>query len=184
MVPDPENESENTYDPNAEVAFTPSANNPNASVEDDLAALDHLWSKTPAKEGFEQVPDGKYQAWIKTARVTKGKQAPFNLMVKVELTIAGPHHQGKLLFKNMMLMTEDNIGYAKKDFAVLGVDVPPPLRANLPLACMKIIGMGVNVTVKSSGVGSNLNTNVYFDGVFQRAPSQAEEGVTEAPAPF
>lgn len=166
---------EDEYDPNAE--FVP----PNPSlandVTDDLAKLDHRIGSVKAADPMAIIPDGKYQVVVKGAKLAKGKQPPHNLMMKLEFTVVGPQFSGRSMWKNLMLATDENIGYAKRDLALCGIDIKGS--ADLIAATQKLPGMGLNVTVKNTGLGPDgrflpgvSNTNVYIDSAFKQAPQQ------------
>jgi hypothetical protein len=120
----------------------------------DLAQFDDDFGKTEVEE--REIPDGKYQAVIDRVEITRSHTTG-NPMIKWALKILGPRFRGRLLWRNNVLKSRENLKWVKSDLHVCGLDIVKlsDLQANLP----KLLGVKLEVTKRTRGEMAN----VYFD---------------------
>lgn len=126
-----------------------------------FADFDAAYESTQAKAGFEEVPDGRYNARVVKCEA-KDTQAG-NPMLKFELEIIDGECAGRKLFANRVV-TSKTLEYLKADLAVLG------FRGKLsdldsPEARMGLCGVAMQVFKKTKGQDDQgrPNVNIYFN---------------------
>jgi hypothetical protein len=120
----------------------------------DLAGFDEEYEGYEATDSeFEPVPDGKYQVKVETVELTRTQKG--DPMLKWMLRIVGPTHQGRVLWRNNVMATPENIRWLKKDLFACEVKLAriSELPANLGL----LLDLHLEVTKKTRGE---------FDSVF------------------
>ncbi len=123
----------------------------------DLTQFDEDFAEAEVKEReFEAVPDGKYQVNVKRVELTRAKTSD-TPMLKWTLEIIAPSCQGRLLFRNNMIGSSEDIKWLKTDLHTCGLDLAKlsDLPANLP----KLLDVKLEVTKRTRGE----NENVYFN---------------------
>ena len=89
--------------------------------------LDEMYSRSKAPENLEavKIPSGKYTVSIQTVSFRISAQGnPYMFWV---FEILEGAYQGRHLTKQNMLMTEQNMGFFKKDIAACGIKPPDAL---------------------------------------------------------
>jgi len=130
-----------------------------------LETIDDMWSQTEAKEGFGNLPDGKYQVQIHITP-SEGENIGINhskngrLQCTWELTVAGGEYINRKAWKRDGLDNEENIGWFKGGIKKLGVE-PPSSSKDLPDVLAALEGTFAEVTIKTKA-GSDF-ANVYFN---------------------
>jgi hypothetical protein len=159
-------------------------NGPGVPAEDvDLAQLDDEYAQTPLEERENQpVPDGKYQVKVEKVELGRAKTSG-NPLLKWQLRILGPSCKGRMLFRNNMLATRENLKWLKADLHVCGMDLAK--LSDLSARVAELLDVTLEVTKRSKGESDN----VYFNRrlVLDAAPAQegGYEGLAgEALAPF
>jgi hypothetical protein len=120
----------------------------------DLAGFDDEYEGYEATENeFEPVPDGKYQVRVETVELTRTQKG--DPMLKWMLRIVGPTHQGRILWRNNVMATPDNIRWLKKD--LFACEVKLARISELPANLGQLLDIHLEVTKKTRGE---------FDSVF------------------
>jgi hypothetical protein len=123
----------------------------------DLSQWDEEYENAPVEErDFENVPDGKYQCVIDRVELTTSKTSD-KPMLKWALKIIAPNHVGRLLWRNNMIASPDNIKWLKNDLHTCGLTIKK--LSELPENLEKLLDVKVEVTVRTRGE----NQNIYFN---------------------
>jgi hypothetical protein len=123
----------------------------------DLAQFDEDFAEAEIKEReFEPVPDGKYQVNVKRVELTRSKTSD-TPMLKWTLEIIAPSCQGRILFRNNMIGSQENIKWLKTDLHTCGLDLAK--LSDLPANLTKLLDVKLEVTKRTRGE----NENVYFN---------------------
>ena len=123
----------------------------------DLTQFDENFAEAEIKEReFEPVPDGKYQVNVKRVELTRSKTSD-TPMLKWTLEVIGPSCQGRILFRNNLIGSQENINWLKTDLHTCGLDLKKlsDLQANL----VKLLDVKLEVTKRTRGEYEN----VYFN---------------------
>ncbi len=137
-------------------------NEPRSPGEDapevDLTQLDGDFADAPVEEKkeFEPVPDGKYQVNVEKVEITTAKTSG-NPMLKWTLKILAPSYRGRLLWRNNVMATRENIKWLKNDLHVCGLDLQK--LSDLPANLERLLDVKLEVTKRTKGD----NENVYFN---------------------
>ena len=138
----------------------------------DLAGFDEEYEGYEATDSeFEPVPDGKYQVKVETVELTRTQKG--DPMLKWMLRIVGPTHQGRVLWRNNVMATPDNIRWLKKD--LYACEVKLARISELPANLSQLLDIHLEVTKKTRGE---------FDSVFinKRIHTLAGGGSAQAAA--
>jgi hypothetical protein len=124
----------------------------------DLAKFDGDFAEAPVEEKkeFDEVADGKYQVNVDKVEITTAKTSG-NAMLKWTLRVLGPHCQNRLLWRNNVMATRENIRWLKNDLHVCGLDLQK--LSDLPANLERLLDVKLEVTKRSKGD----NTNIYFN---------------------
>ena len=137
--------------------------------EFDLAQWDEEFEAAPIEENeFEPIPDGKYQVNVESVELTKAKRSG-NPMLKWTLRIIAPHHVGRLLWRNNVLFTPENIKWLKNDLHKCGLDLKS-LR-DLPRRLDEILDIKLEIQKKTKGE----NENVYINKKLVLADDESDD---------
>ena len=123
----------------------------------DLSELDQAYSQAEMEDReFDEVDDGKYQTKIARVEIARAKKSG-NPMLKWELKILGPCHEGRILWRYNQLLTPRNLNWLKTDLATCGIELEKlsDLEDRLP----ELLDITLEVTKKTSGK----NVNIYFN---------------------
>lgn len=126
--------------------------------EIDLSRFDGDFAEAPVEEKkeFDPVPDGKYQVNVEKVEVTTAKTSG-NAMLKWTLKILAPSQCGRLLWRNNMMATRENIRWLKNDLHLCGLDLQK--LSELPAHLEQLLDVKLEVTKRTKGD----NENVYFN---------------------
>jgi hypothetical protein len=127
------------------------------SYEVDLSRFDNDFSEAQVEtKEFDSIPDGKYQVNVEKVEITTTKTTG-NPMLKWTLKILAPNFRGRLLWRNNVMATGENIRWLKNDLHTCGLELQKlsDLPANLP----RLLDVKLEVTTKTKGE----NQNVYFN---------------------
>ena len=123
----------------------------------DLTQFDEDFAEAEVEErDFEPIPDGKYQVNVERVELTRA-QTSGNPMLKWTLRIIAPRFRGRLLWRNNVMATRENIKWLKTDLHTCGLDLEK--LSDLPANLEKLIGVKMEVTKRTRGE----NENVYFN---------------------
>ena len=117
----------------------------------DLAQFDDAFETAAVEEReFEAVPDGKYQVNVDRVELTRA-QTSGNPMLKWTLRILAPTHKGRLLWRNNVMASNENIKWLKQDLYTCGLQLPGHLE--------QLLNIKLEVTKRTRGE----NENIYFN---------------------
>lgn len=153
---------------------------PYGSEDIDLAQFDDDFDQVEAeKRDFEAVPDGKYQVNVEKVELTRA-QTSGNPMLKWTLRILAPKFRGRLLWRNNVIATRDNMKWLKTDLHTCGLDLAKlsELSANL----RKLIDVKLEITKRTRGE----NENVYINRriVLEDKSNEYDASARDALIPF
>ena len=146
----------------------------------DLAQFDEEYAETEVEEReFEPVPDGKYQVNVERVELTRA-QTSGNPMLKWTLRILAPRCQGRLLWRNNVMATKENLRWLKTDLHTCGLDLAK--LSELPGHLERLIDVKMEITKRTKGE----NENVYFNRRIEVADGGGsyDEAAQEALLPF
>jgi hypothetical protein len=127
----------------------------------DLASFDAEFEAAPSENpDREEVPDGKYQVRVERVELTKAHSSG-NAMLKWTLRILAPDYVGRMLWKNSMIVTAENIKYLKIDLTTCGLKLTK--LSDLPSNLGQLINVGLEVTKKTKGENANIFFNRSID---------------------
>ena len=123
----------------------------------DLTQYDDDFAEAPVEEReFEDVPDGKYQVKIEKVELTRA-QSSGNPMLKWTLKILGPKCAGRMLWRNSVMASKENLKWLKTDLHTCGVDIAK--LSELPPRLGDLLDVTLEVTKRTKGE----NENIYFN---------------------
>ena len=123
----------------------------------DLSQFDEDFAEAPVEErDFDEVPDGKFQVSVDKVELTTAKSSG-NAMLKWTLRILGPHYAGRLLWRNNVIATRENVRWLKNDLHICGLDLVKlsELREHLE----QLLDVQLEVTKRTRGD----SVNIYFN---------------------
>lgn len=130
---------------------------PTESADIDLAQLDEDFAAAEVdKREFDEVPDGKYQVTVDRVELARARTSG-NALLRWTLKILNGPHAGRLLWRNNVMVSRDNLRFLKTDLHVCGLDLEK--LSDLPASLDKLLDVQLEVTRKTKGE----NTNVYFN---------------------
>jgi hypothetical protein len=123
----------------------------------DLAQFDDDFVTADVEEkDFEAVPDGKYQVKVDRVELTRSETSG-NPMLKWALKILGPTHKGRLLWRNNVIASKDNVKWLKQDLYTCGLQMDK--LSDLPGKLETLLDVGLEVTKRTK----NEFDNIYFN---------------------
>ena len=123
----------------------------------DLSRFDTDFADAAVEEKeFDAVPDGKYQVVVDKVEITTAKTTG-NPMLKWTLKIIAPKFQGRLLWRNNVMLTRENIRWLKGDLHTCGLDLDK--LSDLPANLERLLDVKLEVTKRTKGD----NENIYFN---------------------
>lgn len=129
----------------------------------DLSQFDDDYDNAEVEEkDFEPVPDGKYQVRVDKVEITRAKTTG-NPMLKWCLKILGPRMQGRLLWRNNVMATKENIKWLKGDLYTCGLQLEK--LSELPNRLEELLDVTLEITKRTRGENENiyLNKRVVLD---------------------
>jgi hypothetical protein len=122
----------------------------------DLAQFDDDFVSVDVEEkDFEAVPDGKYQVKVDRVELTRSETSG-NPMLKWALKILGPTHKGRLLWRNNVIASKDNVKWLEQDLYTCGLQMDK--LSDLPGKLETLLDVGLEVTKRTY----NKFENIYF----------------------
>jgi hypothetical protein len=124
----------------------------------DLSQFDNDFAQASIdeKKTFESVPDGKYQVNVETAEIVTSKTSG-NPMLKWTLRIIAPHCQNRLLWRNNVMATRENLRWLKNDLHICGLDLQKI--SDLPANLERLLDVKLEVTKRTKGDSENIYFN-------------------------
>ena len=105
---------------------------------------------------IEAVPDGKYQVKVDRVELTRSETSG-NPMLKWALKILSPTHKGRLLWRNNVIASKDNVKWLKQDLYTCGLQMDK--LSDLPGKLETLLDVGLEVTKRTK----NEFENIYFN---------------------
>ena len=137
----------------------------------DLVDLDEEFENSEAETEFEPVPDGKYQVRVDRVELTRTKTSG-QPMLKWALKIIGPSHAGRLLWRNNVIATKENVKWLKKDLYTAGLELQK--LSELPANLDQLLDVTLEITKRTRGE--------YEDIFLNKRIKTTEEVLAETPA--
>ncbi len=127
----------------------------------DLSQWDEEYENAPVEEReFDAIPDGKYQVVVDRVELT-ASQTSNKPMLKWALKIIAPNHVGRLLWRNNMIASPDNIKWLKNDLNTCGLTLKK--LSDLPEQLESLLDRKIEVTVRTRGENQNIYLNKLID---------------------
>ena len=132
----------------------------------ELEEFDTEYQEAPIKErSFEVIPDGKYVVTVDKIEIVRAKQTG-NPMLKWHLRIlTAGKYRDRLLWRNNILVTPQNLQWLKSDLHVCGVDLVK--LSELPDRLSDLLDIELDVSVQNRDDFCNvyINKRLRTDGV-------------------
>jgi len=144
-----------------------------APDEFDLAQFDDDFSQAEVEDReFDTVPDGKYQVVVDRVELTR-TQSTGNPMLKWTLRILGPTQAGRLLWRNNVIATAENLKWLKTDLFTCGLQIEK--LSDLPSNLERLLDVKLEVTKRTKGENENvyLNKRIVTDDARSTATQDA-----------
>lgn len=124
----------------------------------DLSRFDGEFENAPVEEKgeFDPVPDGKYQVNVEKVEITTARTTG-NPMLKWTLRILAPRFRGRLLWRNNVMASRENIRWLKNDLHTCGLDLQK--LSDLPANLERLLDVKLEITKRTKGD----NENIYFN---------------------
>jgi len=123
----------------------------------DLTQFDDDFAEAEVEErDFEPIPDGKYQVNVERVELTRA-QTSGNPMLKWTLLIIAPRFRGRLLWRNNVMATRENVKWLKIDLHTCGLSLEKI--SDLPANIEKLINIKLKVTKRTRGENENVYLN-------------------------
>jgi hypothetical protein len=134
------------------------------SSRDDLRAFDDAYASASGDDPFKSIPDGQYQVMVD--RVEIGTTKNGNPKLAWELTVIGPTHENRKLFKNSVITNNPKtMEFLKRDLKNCGIDIER--LSDLPDHLEKLLDLRLRVHKKTSGDFEN----IYIGGIVSEGGS-------------
>lgn len=133
----------------------------------DLDRLDEQYARASAADTeWDPVPDGSYMVRVDDVSFARAKTTD-NPMLKWRLRIMDGPLANRILWRNNMLLTDENFEWLKHDLKVYGVEAPRmrDVQTNIP----QLRGILLAISKKTSGAFEN----IYFRRRVERNGSGA-----------
>jgi hypothetical protein len=123
----------------------------------DLSEFDDEYASAEVEErDFEPIPDGKFQVQIDRIELTHSKTSG-NPMLKWALKILGPTHEGRLLWRNNVMASAENVKWLKGDLHICGLELEK--LSDLPDNLEKLLDVKLEITKRTRGDNENIYLN-------------------------
>jgi hypothetical protein len=86
-----------------------------------LEYLDEMWEEAEEPEISDKPPIGKYHAKVDEVEFRQSQSG--SDLLNWKLVAVDGEHEGRILFRNNMLTTTQNLGYCKHDLRLCGIDI-------------------------------------------------------------
>jgi len=146
----------------------------------DLTQFDEDFAEAEVEEReFEPIPDGKYQVNVERVELTRA-QTSGNPMLKWTLRIIAPRFRGRLLWRNNVMATRENIKWLKTDLHTCGLSLEKI--SDLPANLERLINIKLEVTKRTRGENENVYLNKRI--VLEDGGDEYDTAAKDALAPF
>ena len=133
--------------------------------EVDLTQFDDDFAEATIEEReFEDVPDGKYQVKVDKVELTRA-QSSGNIMLKWTLKILGPRCAGRLLWRNSVIASKENVKWLKTDLHTCGLDIEKV--SELPARLGDLLDVALEVSKRTKGDSESIyfNRRIVVEGL-------------------
>ena len=138
----------------------------NGVDKSELEEFDTEYQEAPVKErSFDPIPDGRYLVTVDKIEITRAKQSG-NPMLKWHLRIlTAGKYRDRLLWRNNLLVTPQNMQWLKSDLHICGVDLVK--LSELPDRLSDLLDIELDVSVQNRDDFCNvyINKRLRTDGV-------------------
>lgn len=142
-------------DPN--IPGTPNFPSENDTRENVFSRLDETFVEAPEEASdSEAIPDGKYQVNVEKVELTTTKSSGQHIL-KWSLRILGPQFQGRMLWRNNMIVTHENVRWLKRDLVTSGLKLAR--LSDLPNHLDDLLDVQLEVTKRTKGEHINVHFN-------------------------
>ena len=146
----------------------------------DLAQFDEDFAEAEVEErDFEPIPDGKYQVNVERVELTRA-QTSGNPMLKWTLRILAPRLRGRLLWRNNVMVSRENIKWLKTDLHTCGLSLAKI--SDLPANIEKLINIKLEITKRTRGENENVYLNKRI--VLEDGGDEYDTAAKDALTPF
>jgi len=146
----------------------------------DLAQFDDDFAEAEVEDrDFEPIPDGKYQVNVERVELTRAKTSG-NPMLKWTLRIIAPRFRGRLLWRNNVMVSRENIKWLKTDLHTCGLSLEKI--SDLPANLEKLINIKLEVTKRTRGENENVYLNKRI--VLEDGGDEYDTAAKDALTPF
>jgi len=129
----------------------------NENEEIDLSQFDDDYDSAEVEDReFDTVPDGKYQVMVEHVELSRAKSSG-NPMLKWTLKILAPTHAGRLLWRNNVMASKENIKWLKNDLHTCGLELEK--LSDLPERLNDLLDLTLEVTKRTRGENENIYLN-------------------------
>lgn len=123
----------------------------------DLSQFDDDYDSAEVEDReFDAVPDGKYQVMVERVELSRAKSSG-NPMLKWTLKILAPTHAGRLLWRNNVMASKENIKWLKNDLHTCGLELEK--LSDLPERLNDLLDLTLEVTKRTRGENENIYLN-------------------------
>ena len=134
----------------------------------DLANFDEVFEGSDGEASdYESIPDGHYQVRVDSVQLLRSSKG--DPMLKWSLRVIGPTHEDRLLWRNNVMVSDENIAWLKKDLFTCGLRLAK--LSELPANLERLLDICLEVTKKTKGDFES----IYFN---KRVTTAAEAGQT------
>lgn len=142
---------------------------PNSQV--DLTSFDDEFESAEAPS-YEEVPDGKYQVKIQTAKLESSQKG--DPMIKFDLEIISGSQAGRHIFKNSVI-TQASLPYVKADLKTLGLELAK--FSELSGRLEELLDVTLEITKRTRGDYTNVYLNRRLNIARASSNSLADENL-------
>ena len=129
----------------------------NENEDIDLSQFDDDYDSAEVEDReFDTVPDGKYQVIVERVELSRAKSSG-NPMLKWTLKILAPTHAGRLLWRNNVMASKENIKWLKNDLHTCGLELEK--LSELPERLNDLLDLTLEVTKRTRGENENIYLN-------------------------
>ncbi len=146
----------------------------------DLATFDAEFEGAPVEDsGFEPLPDGKYQVLVERVELLRSKAG--NPMLKWTLRVLGPQCQGRLLWRNNVIASAENLKWLKSDLHTCGLTLGK--LSELPARLPELLDIHLEVTKRTRGENESVYLNKRVEASAAPGGSAGSAGSTGSALP-
>jgi hypothetical protein len=139
----------------------------------DLATFDAEFEGAPMEDsGFEPLPDGKYQVTVERVELVRSRAG--NAMLRWTLRVLGPQCQGRLLWRNNVIASAENLKWLKSDLHTCGLTLGK--LSELPSRLPELLDIHLEVTKRTRGENESVYLNKRIEAAGAPAASAGSAG--------